>query len=139
MQVSNAVRPTEAQLRALLASNFEGPVSMLNLLKFKERAEYEDGRATSLTGQEAYQRYGEQMRRFVESKGGRFIFAGQVNQLMLGEVDALWDMAAIVEYPSKEAFVEIISSAEVAEFGIHRTAGLEGQLLIAISAATVTR
>ena len=54
---------------------------------------------------------------------------------MLGEVDELWDMAAIVEYPSKEAFVEIVSSPEVADFGVHRTAGLKGQLLIAISAA----
>ena len=135
MQVSNSVRPTEEQLRALLQSDFKGPVSMLNLLKFKALAEYQDGRATTLTGRAAYQRYGEQMRRFVESKGGRFIFAGTVSHLMLGEVDELWDMAAIVEYPSKEAFVEIVSSPEVADFGVHRTAGLKGQLLIAISAA----
>ena len=135
MRVTNALRPTEEQLRALLDGDLEGPVSMLNLLKFKERAEYEDGRATSLTGWEAYQRYGDQMRAFVESKGGRFIFAGHVRHLMLGAVDGLWDTAAIVEYPSKEAFVEIISSPEVAGFAVHRTAGLEGQLLIAITAA----
>ena len=135
MQVSNAVTPTPEQLQALLESDFEGPVSMLNLLKFKARAEYADGRETDLSGAEAYRLYGEQMRTFVESKGGRFIFAGAVKQLMLGEVEALWDMAAIVEYPSKEAFVQIVSSPEVAGFGVHRTAGLEGQLLIAMAAA----
>lgn len=135
MQVSNAVTPTPEQLQALLESDFEGPVSMLNLLKFKTRAEYADGRETDLSGAEAYRLYGEQMRRFVESKGGRFIFAGAVKHLMLGEVESLWDMAAVVEYPSKEAFVQIVSSPEVAGFGVHRTAGLEGQLLIAVAAA----
>lgn len=135
MQVSNAITPTPEQLQALLESDLDGPVSMLNLLKFKARAEYADGRETDLSGAEAYRLYGEQMRTFVQSKGGRFIFAGAVKQLMLGQVEALWDMAAIVEYPSKEAFVQIVSSPEVAGFGVHRTAGLEGQLLIAVAAA----
>lgn len=135
MQVSNAVTPTPEQLQALLESDLDGPVSMLNLLKFKARAEYADGRETDLSGAEAYRLYGEQMRTFVQSKGGRFIFAGAVKQLMLGQVEALWDMAAIVEYPSKEAFVQIVSSPEVAGFGVHRAAGLEGQLLIAVAAA----
>jgi hypothetical protein len=54
MEVSNAVKPTPEQLQAFLASNFCGPVAMLNLLKYKDRASYADGRETDLTGEQAY-------------------------------------------------------------------------------------
>ena len=134
MNVLNAVTPTQEQLQNLLGSDFEGPVSMLNLLKFKERAEYADGRTSGLSGAEAYNLYAEKMAPFVISKGGRLVFGGRAEHLMLGEVDELWDVAAIMEYPSKEAFVEIVSAPEVGEFSVHRSAGLAGQLLIAVSA-----
>ena len=134
MNVSNAVTPTQEQLQNLLDSDFEGPVSMLNLLKFKEHAEYADGRTSELSGAEAYSLYGEKMAPFVISKGGRLVFGGRAEPLMLGEVDELWDTVAIMEYPSKEAFVEIVSAPEVGEFSVHRSAGLAGQLLIAVSA-----
>ena len=134
MNVLNAVTPTQEQLQNLLASDFEGPVSMLNLLKFKQRAEYADGRSSELRGAEAYNLYAEKMAPFVISKGGRLVFGGRAEHLMLGEVDELWDVAAIMEYPSKEAFVEIVSAPEVGEFSVHRSAGLAGQLLIAVSA-----
>ena len=49
---------------------------------------------------------------------------------MSGSVDGLWDKVAIVKYPSKEEFVAIALAPEVAGFGIHRAAGLKGQLLI---------
>lgn len=134
MNVSNAVTPTQEQLQNLLDSDFEGPVSMLNLLKFKEHAEYADGRTSELSGAEAYNLYAEKMAPFVISKGGRLVFGGRAEHLMLGEVDELWDTVAIMEYPSKEAFVEIVSAPEVGEFSVHRSAGLAGQLLIAVSA-----
>ena len=134
MNFSNAVTPTQEQLQNLLDSDFEGPVSMLNLLKFKEHAEYADGRTLELSGAEAYSLYGEKMAPFVISKGGRLVFGGRAEHLMLGEVDELWDTVAIMEYPSKEAFVEIVSAPEVGEFSVHRSAGLAGQLLIAVSA-----
>jgi uncharacterized protein (DUF1330 family) len=133
MQVSNAVVPTQEQLMVFLASDFSGPVCMLNLLKFKDRAVYEDGRKTNLSGAEAYALYGQQMKPYVISKGGRFIFSGRIAHMMIGVVDESWDVTAIVEYPSKEAFVEVASSPDVREFAVHRSAGLEGQLLIATS------
>jgi uncharacterized protein (DUF1330 family) len=73
------------------------------------------------------------MREFCESRGCRFLFAGAVAQTIIGSVEEEWDAVAIVEYPSKEAFVEIATSPEVREFGKHRSAGLAGQLLIATS------
>ncbi|HUV44409.1 MAG TPA: DUF1330 domain-containing protein [Dehalococcoidales bacterium] len=131
MKVSNAVTPSPEQIQAFLASDLSGPVCMVNLLEFKPMAEYEDGRESNLPGREAYSLYGAQMREFCESKGCRFLFAGAVRQMIIGSVEEEWDAVAIVEYPSKEAFVEIALSPEVQEISIHRSAGLAGQLLIA--------
>ena len=132
-----AIYPRPDQIKALLESDFEGPVCMLNLLKFKERAEYEDGRETNLSGREAYQRYGEQMAPFVESNGGRLLHSSAARFLMIGEGDIEWDMVAIMEYPSKADFVKIASAPDVAKFAVHRTAGLESQLLVACSATSL--
>ena len=137
MQITAARMPTRAQLQQLLESDIEGPISMLNLLRFREQAQYEDSRETDLTGYEAYQLYGEQMIAHVESKGGRIIFYGPAHQVIIGEVENLWDVVAIVEYPSKEAFVEIASSSEVEVFAVHRLAGLENQLLIVTTAGSI--
>ena len=134
MNISNAVNPSPEQFMAFLNSDFSGPVCMLNLLKFKEHATYADGRASPISGQQAYELYGEKMKAFVISKGGKFLFHGSAEHLIIGETETLWDRVAIVEYPSKEAFVAIATSDEVVEFAIHRSAGLEGQLLIATSA-----
>ena len=125
------IYPRPDQIQALLQSDFKGPVSMLNLLKFKERAEYEDGRETDLTGRAAYGLYGEKMAPFVESQGGRLLHTSAAHFLMIGDGDLDWDMVAIMEYPSKEDFLKIVGDPRVAEFGVHRTAGLDFQLLVA--------
>ena len=58
MNYINATTKTETQIEALLAVDDGGPICMVNLLKFNEKAEYEDGRETNLSGAEAYQIYG---------------------------------------------------------------------------------
>jgi uncharacterized protein (DUF1330 family) len=133
-----AIYPRPDQIQDLLKSKVSGPVEMLNLLKFKERAEYEDGRETSLTGREAYQLYAEKIVPFVIAKGGRLLHSAEAKLLMIGEGGLSWDMVAIVEYPSSQDFAKIIQEPEVAEFAVHRTAGLAHQLLIACSASGLT-
>jgi len=54
MIVSNAVYPTQDHFRALLESDFTGPVCLVNLLEFKAQAKYQDDRSTELTGADAY-------------------------------------------------------------------------------------
>ena len=129
MNVVNHVYPTSEQLGALLADTAPGPIVMLNLLKFRARAEYPDGRDGG-SGRDAYLRYAHAMRRIVEGAGGRFIFSADVQRVVIGEVGELWDVVGIVEYPSRAAFHQIATSPEVQEIGVHREAGLAGQLLI---------
>lgn len=129
MKVENAVYPKGEQLQPLMAAK-DGPIVMVNLLKFRPHAQYKDGRATSLSGREAYNLYAEKMVPFVTAKGGRIIFSSDVKSLVIGAVEEMWDVVALMEYPSSAAFAEIAMSPEVAGFGVHREAGLAGQLLI---------
>lgn len=128
MKVENQVHPAPQSIQGFLSS--EGPVCMVNLLKFKQNAEYPDGRDANLSGREAYLRYGREMKMLVEEKGGRFIFSGSVEGLLLGEVEEPWDEVGIVEYPSAKALLEIASTPRFQEIEVHRVAGLAGQLNI---------
>lgn len=130
MIVNNKLLPTQEQLQGFLEGNADTPIYMVNLLKFKERAEYEDGRETKLTGQEAYAIYAAEVQAHIAKVGGKGVFAGQVSRLMLGEVEDLWDMVAIVMYPSKTAMLQMINDPEYLASAVHRSAGLEGQLNI---------
>jgi len=130
MEVLNQITPNEDQIKGLLAPGQEGPIYMLNLLKFKDAAEYEDGRDTDLTGQEAYGIYGVEVAKLLAEVGGAPMFNAHVERLMLGEVEELWDSAAIAMYPSRKAMLEMISSPKYQEVAVHRSAGLAGQLNI---------
>ncbi len=125
-----AIAPTEAQLRNLAAHALDGPIYMLNLLKFKPRAEYPDGRPSDLTGAEAYDLYGQSVGPLIANVGGRLVWAGQAQTLVIGDGELQWDRVAIVEYPSLEAFREMTSSDGYGEAHVHREAGLAHQLLI---------
>ncbi|HWU80285.1 MAG TPA: DUF1330 domain-containing protein, partial [Caulobacter sp.] len=57
MNVINTVLPTQAQFLEFFGAPDDGPFVMVNLLKFKERAEYADGSDAHLSGREAYVRY----------------------------------------------------------------------------------
>ncbi|HWD26352.1 MAG TPA: DUF1330 domain-containing protein [Rhizomicrobium sp.] len=133
MKVENALYPDGARMMALMNDKSGEPVVMLNLLRFRCKAVYADGRETALTGIEAYQLYAGPMQTLVESQGGKFVFGGRVGGMVIGEVEQMWDICALVEYPSAAAFAKIAMSPEVREIGVHRAAGLEGQLLIRVA------
>jgi uncharacterized protein (DUF1330 family) len=130
MQVENAVYPGPAQIAEFFGGGEDGPFVMINLLKFKPKAEYADGSDAQLSGAAAYARYGEGVSKLIVGLGGRMLYSGAVTGLMLGEVEALWDMVALAEYPSLAAFQAMAASPEYHAIEHHRTAGLAGQLNI---------
>ena len=130
MDVKTAVYPGPQQIADFFGQVEDGPFVMVNLLKFKPKAEYADGSDADLSGAEAYARYGEGVSRLIESIGGRIRFSGQVTSLMIGEVEDLWDMVALAEYPSLKAFQQMATSPEMHAIEHHRSAGLAGQLNI---------
>ncbi len=130
MQVNNSVYPNDAQIQGFAEPGPDGPIYMVNLLKFKEKAEYPDGRESDLTGERAYAIYGEAVSQLLIEFGGAATFSANVERLMLGEVEELWDKIAIAMYPSRGAMLAMMQSPEMQEIAIHRAAGLAGQLNI---------
>ncbi len=131
MKVENEVLPTSAERMAEMQQpGPEGPIYMANLLKFKDKAEYADGRMTNLTGREAYQIYGRGVYELLPRFGGEVVFAGDVTFLSLGQVEELWDELALVKYPARSSLAEMAASQEWQDLAVHRAAGLAGQLNI---------
>ncbi|MEP4146980.1 MAG: DUF1330 domain-containing protein [Halioglobus sp.] len=130
MEVVNKVYPNKEQIQGFLAPGAEGPICMVNLLKFKEKAEYEDGRETDLTGREAYELYATGVKKLLQGIGGGIGFEGDVERLALGEVEELWDLVGLAVWPSRQVMLEVMQSPEMQEIGVHRSAGLAGQLNI---------
>jgi uncharacterized protein (DUF1330 family) len=122
------IAPRPEQIQELLQGAADTPVVMVNLLRFKPEASEPD---VGLSGAEAYARYGEQMVEWVRSQGGRVIWSGRVDSWVIGDTEERFDMIALVEYPSRREFTRIAGDPRVAEFSVHRTAGLEMQWLIA--------
>jgi uncharacterized protein (DUF1330 family) len=130
MRVENAVFPGKEQITSFFGGPENGPFVMVNLLKFKETAEYADGSDADLSGAKAYARYGKGIQACLAAVDGKQIYAGPVTGLMIGEVEELWDMVALVEYPSLAAMQKMMSSPEYRAIEVHRKAGLAGQLNI---------
>ena len=138
MEVKNTVLPNEEQIKGFFEPGAPGPIYMVNLLKFKEKAEYADGRETQLSGAEAYQLYAEGVSVLLREFGGYAAFFADVQRLMLGEVEELWDEVAIAVYPSRQAMLDMMQSETMKDISQHRAAGLAGQLNIETTGASGT-
>jgi uncharacterized protein (DUF1330 family) len=88
-----------------------GSVVMLNLLAFRSEG-----------GRERYEEYGEAVAPLLEKVGGRIVFLGQPGPALLGERS--WDLVILVEYPSRQAFLDMIGSPEYQAIGHLRTEAL---------------
>lgn len=130
MDIVNALRPDAEQIAALQASDDPGPVVMVNLLRFKDKAVYADGRETDWTGLQAFQEYSRQMKTLVEGHGGKFIVSAILDKLVMGGGEMPWHRIGLVQYPSRAVFLKVMADPSVHEAAQHRHAGLEGQWLI---------
>ena len=133
MKVENRVYPNRKQMKGFFEEgNDDQSIYMINLLKFKEKAEYKDGRETSLSGREAYALYGKIIEKHLIEIGGELIFKSKVTRITVGKVDELWDAIAIAKWPSKKVMGENMmpTDPELLEGYQHREAGLAGQLNI---------
>lgn len=132
MKFENKIFPNDEQLKGFDDNPDLGPIKMLNLVKLKDKAEYSDGRETKLSGLEAYMLYGEEVKKHLEKVGAKIVFSGPVSRLMIGDIEELWDLAAVAEYPNRAAMLKMITDPEYIESSAHREAGLKGQLNIEI-------
>ncbi len=128
--MQNVLQPTGDQVRAFRDRQTGEPIAMLNLLKFKDKAVYEDGRDSDLTGRDAYRLYGKAFEEIMGPQGVKVLYSGEVRGALIGMGDDLWDAVALIQYPSTQVMLDMLRNEEYQRAQQHRAAGLEGQLLI---------
>ncbi|WP_340692377.1 hypothetical protein [Hyphomonas sp.] len=126
-----ALQPSPDQIAAFLTADMSEPVCMVNLLKFRERADYAAGSpeaAEGLSGQTAYARYGAGVSKVFQKIGAKPVYFAPVQRFMIGTGD--WDAVALAWYPSRKVFLEMPQREDYQLIHYHREAGLLHQDLI---------
>lgn len=127
------IDPTRETFAAFRADDRPGPIEMLNLVRLRERAAYEDGREA--TGAEAYAAYGRESGPVFKRLGGEIVWRGKFELTLIGPGDERWDHVFVARYPSVGAFVEMIRDPVYREAVKHRQAAVEDSRLIRLGAA----
>ncbi|OBF55144.1 DUF1330 domain-containing protein [Mycobacterium sp. 852002-50816_SCH5313054-b] len=121
--MGSSLEPTPEQFAALAARPADAPVLMVNLLKFKTQG-----------GLESYQRYGREVVPHLQRVGATLRYAGAAPTVVIGDGELpWWDAILIVEYPTPQAFMDMVTTPEYAQAHQHRAAGLERGDLVATS------
>ena len=122
------MEPTADQLAALGTGEHQGPVVMLNLVRFREQATDGDG-----TGRDAYLRYSRGFIPLLKRCGGTILWAGDVTGVAIGDAGDVWDYAVLVRYPDRGAFVATITSDDYRAINHHRLAGVDRHVIVPVS------
>jgi len=124
------VDPSKQQFGAFMSLADDGPIWMLNLIRLRKNAKYEDGR--EMSGAEAYAEYGRSSEPFFKGVGGKIVWAGQPQAVLIGPEDERWDMAFVAQYPSAAAFGEMVKNPGYQAVVHHRQAAVKTSRLIRI-------
>jgi uncharacterized protein (DUF1330 family) len=128
-----SIEPSSEALKLLVAeANDESPLVMINLLRYRERAEYPRGfDAPPCSGEEAYQRYVALVLPMLSELGAKVLWRGNVKHLVIGPAGEKWDEAFLVEQPCRRAFLSLVGRADYSRAAVHRTAALADSRLVA--------
>ena len=126
--------PSDENVRRLLERGIEGPVTMLNLLRFREVADYsaspELAPPEPISGSAAYDRYVRHTMPFLTASGGSVAFFGSGGHNFVGPVSERWDLVMLINQSSVSDFFAFASSEEYLTGVGHRTAALEDSRLL---------
>jgi len=105
-----------------------GPMWALNLMKYRERAEYADGRESSISGMDADDEYAphEHLRKV----GSRILMMAPVVHQLVGD-GTVWDRIAIAHYRDRMAMIEMSSNADFQKDEDHKEAGMDFTIVMA--------
>ncbi len=121
-----SILPNKDQIKALLEWPEDTPVCMVNILRFKDGKE------------RAYKNYSREVFKLVEKIGGKIVFSSKIDSMVIGQMPKDYHQIAIVEYPSRKAFIEMSSSEEYQKIHHFREEGLESQWLIATTSNSLS-
>lgn len=129
--------PTQEQGRDFFMSGLQGAVTMLNLLRFREVADYSAfphlAPATLITGQQAYTRYMQHTMPFLQASGGELLFYGEGKSFLVGPSDEQWDAAMLVRQASAPSFLAFATNTDYLRGIGHRVAALSDSRILPLT------
>lgn len=123
---------TREAFAAFRADDRPGPVQMLNLIRLHEEAQYPEGPRGN--GADAFAAYGRISAPVLARLGGRILWRGGFEQMLVGPEGERWDICFIAEYPSVEAFASLFRDPAYREAMAHRQAAVKDCRLIRLAA-----
>jgi uncharacterized protein (DUF1330 family) len=127
------VDPERDRFDAFKALPRDEPILMLNLIRLREQAVYEDGREA--TGLEAYAAYGRESGPIFRELGGEIVWRGEPKLVLIGPRDERWDVAFIARYPTAGAFMAMVTHDGYRQAVKHRQAAVDDSRLIRLAPA----
>jgi len=122
---------------ALLSRNLTGPIMMLNMLSFREIADYSAtpdlAPEIPISGEEAYRRYSVHTLPLLQAAGGSVEYSGTGGRYLIGPDDIFWDLVLLVRHRSVEAFMAFATDEEYLAGSGHRTAALDDSRLLPLA------
>lgn len=122
------IDPSREQFGAMMKLPDDGPIHMLNLIRLREKAVYEDGREA--TGAEAYAAYGKESGPIFSRVGGKIAHSWDPKLTLIGPETEKWDIAFIAEYPNAAAFGEMVKDPSYQAIVFHRQAAVADSRLV---------
>jgi len=132
------LNPTDESAKQLFSKSIRGEVIMLNLLRFKEIADYSQfpdiAPITPVTGKEAYQIYIDQTLPFLEKSGGEIMLLGKSEHFFIGPMEEKWNLVMIIKQKSLDSFLSFASDPHYQVVIGHREAAIDDSRLLPIEA-----
>lgn len=125
---SSNIDPSRTQFDLFKSLPRDTPIMMLNLIQLRGDAHYPDGRMA--TGAAAYKAYSEETSPIFAELGGKIIWRGRPECMLIGPAEEKWDLAFIARYPHAGAFMAMITDARYKQAVVHRQAAVQDSRLI---------
>ncbi|ABR91344.1 Uncharacterized conserved protein [Janthinobacterium sp. Marseille] len=137
MPTKTYLEPTQVTGARFVKRAMTGSVVMLNLLRFRDVADYsahpELASTTPISGAKAFDRYIAHTLPYLRDSGGEILFLGSGGHMLIGPEDEVWDKVLLVRQSSVASFLAFASHADYCRGLGHRTAALEDSRLLAMS------
>lgn len=127
------VDPTRAQFDTFKELERDHPIDMLNLVRFRDVANYPGDHVLApdrLTGAQAYALYGRDSAAILHKVGGSILWRATFETTLIGPDDKAWDAIFIARYPSAHAFLAMVSDPDYQRAVVHRQAAVATSRLI---------
>ncbi len=134
------IDPSPANFKAFKDLPRDEPIHMLNLLLYRDEAEYPEGHehaGKGWSGRRAYEEYGKTSGPIFRRVGGSIVWRGAFQAIVTGPDDRIWHDGFVAQYPNAGAFFEMIKDEDYQRAVVNRTAALEDSRLVRFAPGNV--